>query len=88
MALSVHVGSILLEYTGGRAEVTAKGRDVAAVLVDLDRRYPGISFRVVDERGRIRPHVRLFLDQTLVVSPSEPVPAGATLHILGALSGG
>lgn len=90
--LTVRIGSILHAYTDGAsevpAEVPAEGADVGAVLDDLDRRHPGIAFRVVDERGRIRPHVKLFLDQALVTSLSQPVPAGATLHILGALSGG
>ncbi|MEX1025236.1 MAG: MoaD/ThiS family protein [Planctomycetota bacterium] len=88
MELTVHVGSILFEYTGGRSELVVEGSDVAEALADLDRKYPGIRFRIVDERGAIRPHVRLFLDQSLVEDLGVRLRAGATLHVLGALSGG
>ena len=58
------------------------------MLRSLDEKLPGIAFRVVDERGEIRPHVKLFVDSALVKKVSEPVSESQTLHILGALSGG
>ena len=84
----VHVGSMLHSYTGSRSRVEASGRTVRAVLDDLDERYPGIKFRVVDEQSRIRPHVKMFVGQEPVRKLSHAVTADDELHILAALSGG
>lgn len=84
----VRVGSILFDYTGGRARVEARGRTVAAVLDDLEQRHPGVRFRIVDEQGKIRPHIRLFLDQSPVKDLARPVGDATELHVLAALSGG
>lgn len=86
--MKVHVGSVLYDYTGGASELSAKGRTVAAVLDDLERRHPGIRFRVVDEQERIRPHMRLFLDETPVRDLEQATGSARVLHVLGALSGG
>ena len=47
----------LARYTAGRREMEAEGRTLAAVFADLDRRHPGLRFRIVDEQGAIRPHI-------------------------------
>lgn len=84
----VHVGSVLHGYTGGRARVEARGASVAAVLDDLERRYPGLRFRVVDEQGRVRAHMRLYLGTEPVRELGQRVGERDELHVLGALSGG
>ncbi len=85
--MRVTIPSPLLSYTG-RREVTAEGDTVADVLRDLDRQFPGLRFRMVDEQDRIRQHMRLFLDAREIREPASPLPADATLHIVQALSGG
>jgi molybdopterin converting factor small subunit len=84
----VHVGSVLHEYTGGRADVEARGATVAAVFDDLERNFPGLRFRVIDEQDRIRPHMRLFLGNEPVADLARKVGARDELYVLGALSGG
>lgn len=84
----VHVGSVLHGYTGGRARVEARGTSVAAVLDDLERRYPGLRFRVIDEQGRVRTHMRLYLGTEPVRELGQRVSERDELHVLGALSGG
>jgi molybdopterin converting factor small subunit len=86
--MNVCVPSPLRTYTGGVSEVEAAGGSLGAVLEDLDRRYPGIRFRVVDEQDRIRPHVKFFVAGELVATLSAPVGDGAEVHIICALSGG
>lgn len=64
---------------------------VAEVLRALDEIAPGFSDYVLDERGALRPHVNLSLNDTLVIDRktlSDRVPEGATLFIFQALSGG
>ena len=84
----VHVGSVLYEYTGGRARVEANGATVAAVLDDLERRHPGLRFRVIDEQGCVRAHMRIFVGNEAISDLSRRVGARDELHVLGALSGG
>jgi molybdopterin converting factor small subunit len=85
--MKVLVPSPLLSYTG-RREVEASGATLAEVVADLDRRYPGIRFRMIDEQDRLRPHVRLFVngeqarDLAIALAPSDEV------QIVQALSGG
>jgi len=82
------VASPLRSYTEGRAVVEACGATVRELLADLDRHYPGIRFRMIDEQDRIRMHIRLYLDTTAVDSLDTPVERGQTLHLICALSGG
>ena len=88
MSCSVRVASPLRSYTGGVATVTADGTTVSELLADLDRRHPGMRFRMIDEQDRIRPHIRLFVNTTAVDSLGMPVRRGDTLHLICALSGG
>jgi sulfur-carrier protein len=85
--MRVTIPSPLLSYTAKR-EVEAEGATVAAVLQDLDRQFPGLRFRMVDEQDRIRQHMRVFVDAEEVRELGTSLPPGATLHIVQALSGG
>ena len=78
----------LAEYTAGRREVEAQGGTLAELLGDLDRRYPGIRFRVVDEQGAIRPHIKFFVDRELARSLELRLAPGAEVLVVAALSGG
>ena len=84
----VHVPTPLRAYTGERAEVEAAGSTMAALLEDLDQRFAGIRFRMVDEQDRIRQHIRMFVDGEMVREISHPVQPGQEIQILCALSGG
>jgi len=86
--ISVLIPSQLTSYTDGAARVQAAGTTVAGVLDDLDARYPGLKFRVVDEQDRVRRHMRIFIGQAETRSVSTPVGEGQELMIFGALSGG
>ncbi len=85
--MRVTIASPLLSYTG-RREVEAAGGTLAEVLRDLDRQFPGIRFRMIDEQDRIRPHMRMFVESTEVRDVDTPLEPSATLHIVQALSGG
>ncbi len=85
--MKVLVPSPLHSYTG-RAEVEATGATLDEVLRDLDRRHPGIRFRVVDEQGRMRPHVRFFVDGEQVFDLGRRLRPDESIQIVQALSGG
>jgi molybdopterin converting factor small subunit len=85
--MKVLIPSPLLSYTG-RAHVDADGATLGALLEDLDRQFPGIRFRMIDEQEQMRRHVRFFVngeatfDLGLAVRPTDEV------CIVQALSGG
>lgn len=85
--MRVLIPSALHPYTG-RPWVDAAGETVGAVLDDLDRQFPGIRFRMVDEQGRIRRHIRFFCRREMLFDLAAPLPADGELLIVQALSGG
>jgi molybdopterin converting factor small subunit len=86
--ITTRVASPLRSYTDGRSVVDATGSTVREVLADLDRRYPGMRFRMIDEQDRIRPHIRLYINTSPVEQLDRPITRGETLHLICALSGG
>jgi molybdopterin converting factor small subunit len=84
----VGIPTPLRSYSGGSDCVDATGSTVAELLADLDRRHPGLRFRVVDEQGRLRPHVRVFFNRTIVRDLDVPVSDGDEVALMQALSGG
>jgi molybdopterin converting factor small subunit len=78
----------LLSYTGQEREVEAAGATLGELLDDLDRRFPGIRFRLVDEQDALRPHMRVFVNHVKVRVLDVPLAPTDEIHILQALSGG
>lgn len=88
MTIRVRIPSQLRSYTDGEAEVVAEGASIDAALTDLDARYPGIRFRVIDEQGGVRQHMRLFANGSIARKIDLALADGDELMIVGALSGG
>ena len=85
---TVRVASPLRTYTAGAAQVSARGTSVSDILSDLERSHPGMRFRMIDEQDRIRPHIRIFINQREVASLDETLAAQVEVHLICALSGG
>jgi len=85
--MKVLIPSPLRSYTGA-AWVQAQGTTVGEVLVDLDRQFPGIRFRMVDEQDRMRHHVRFFVNAEQTFDLEHPLNGNDELLIVQALSGG
>jgi len=86
--MKVVVPSPLASYTGNRREVQAEGRTLALLLADLDRRYPGIRFRMVDEQEAIRAHIKIFVNREQARTLNRALAPGDEVLIVAALSGG
>lgn len=86
--VQVLIPSQLQSYTGGASRVEVQGATVAAALDDLDRQFPGIRFRVIDEQERIRRHMRIFVGQDRQFDIGRTLDEGDDVLIFGALSGG
>ena len=86
--MKVRIPTPLRSYTGGEANVQASGGTVGELLDDLDRQFPGIKFRVVDEQGRMRQHMVVWLDGERCRELSAGVEGQDELVLMQALSGG
>ena len=86
--IRVLIPSQLHSYSGGLSRVEAEGLTVGAVLDDLDRQFPGLKFRVIDEQSRIRRHMRIFIGRDAARDVAAPLRDGDEVMIAGALSGG
>lgn len=85
--MKVRIPSPLVSYTGA-GQVTATGATLRELLADLDRQYPGLRFRMIDEQERLRPHMRIFVNQQQARDLALPLKPGDTVQIIQALSGG
>jgi sulfur-carrier protein len=85
--MKVLIATPLRSYTKA-ATVEAAGATLGDVLADLDRRYPGIRFRMIDEQDRVRAHMRIFVDGDQVFDLQTPIGPGSDVQIVQALSGG
>jgi sulfur-carrier protein len=85
--MQVIIPGPLLSYTN-RREVEADGATLAEVLEDLERQYPGLRFRVIDEQGRMRAHMRFFVNGEQVFDIGHALRRGDAVQIIQALSGG
>ncbi|HLX25066.1 MAG TPA: MoaD/ThiS family protein [Usitatibacter sp.] len=86
--MKVLLPSPLVSYTSGKREVEASGATLAELLSDLDRQYPGIRFRVIDEQDAVRPHIRFFVNRSLVRSLGVALAPEDEVLVVAALSGG
>ena len=78
----------LRDYTANAATVSADGSTLGSLLADLDRRFPGLRFRIIDEQGRIRRHIKFFVDGVQANDLNPTLDSATEVMIVCALSGG
>ncbi len=91
MSVSVRVPTILRSYTGGESEVSAEGSTLAEVLDDLEASYAGIRGRVLDDNGRLRRFVNVYVgneDVRFLDDLATPTPDGVQVSVIPAVAGG
>jgi molybdopterin synthase sulfur carrier subunit len=91
MSASVRIPTILRSYTGGRAEVPAEDSTLAEVLQSLEKNHAGISARVLDDTGKLRRFVNVYVnddDVRFSEGLDTVVPDGASISIIPAVAGG
>jgi sulfur-carrier protein len=86
--MNVRIPSPLRSYTGNATVVHANGNTLHDVLRDLDGQFPGLCFRVVDEQGNLRKHMRVFVNDEMTRDLSSAVSETDEITLLQALSGG
>jgi sulfur-carrier protein len=86
----VRIPSALRIYTRGQDEILLDASDLAVLILRLEDAFPGIRDRIVDETGRSRQYVNLFVNEELVRGPltSVHLSPGDAVHILPSVAGG
>lgn len=91
MSVNVRIPTILRTYTGGQAEVPAEGATLAEVLADLEKNHQGIAARVLDDTGKLRRFVNVYVnddDVRFAEGLATATPDGVGISIIPAVAGG
>ncbi len=91
MSVAVKVPTILRTYTGGASDVTVDGATLSDAIASLDAQFPGIGARVLDENGRLRRLVNVYVnddDVRFLEDLQTPTPDGTNISIIPAVAGG
>ena len=86
--MRLRIPTPLRSYTEGAKEVDVEGATVDELLRALDERFPGIRFRVVDEQGRLRKHMKVFVNEESVRDLDSALEPTDYVTLMQALSGG
>ena len=91
MPITVRLPGALRDATGGVTKLEASGRTLGDVIADIDRRHPGFRGRVLDETGRLRAYVNVYIgedDARTKGGIDAPVPEGSEVMVIPAMAGG
>jgi sulfur-carrier protein len=91
MSVNVRIPTILRTYTGGQAEVPAEGGTLAEVIKSLEANHPGIAARILDDQGKLRRFVNVYVnddDVRFAEGLETATPQGAGVSIIPAVAGG
>lgn len=91
MSIRVRVPTPLRKFTSGADEVDAQGSSVAAVVDDLEKKFPGIKERICDETGKIRRFVNVYVngdDIRFLQNLETALKEGDSISIVPAIAGG
>jgi molybdopterin converting factor small subunit len=91
MSVSVRVPTILRTYTDGESEVSAEGTNLGEVLDHLDSNYSGIKGRILDDDGKLRRFVNVYVgndDVRFLDDLATPTPDGTQISVIPAVAGG
>jgi molybdopterin converting factor small subunit len=91
MSVSVRIPTILRSYTSGSAEVSAQSGTLREVIAGLDTAYPGLGGRILDDSGKLRRFINVYVgeeDVRFAAGLDTPVPTGAQVSVIPAVAGG
>ncbi len=86
--MKVIIPDVLQSYTDRQRIVEAGGRDLNALFDQMDGRFPGMRFRVINELDKLRPHIKVFVNRELVRDLDTRLGRDDEIQIVQALSGG
>jgi molybdopterin synthase sulfur carrier subunit len=91
MAVLVRIPTPLRSLTKGQAEVQVAADNVADLIEDLEKQFPGIKERLVDEGGEVRRFINFYIneeDVRFLQGSQTVIKAGDQVSIVPAIAGG
>jgi len=91
MAVLVRIPTPLRSLTKGSAEVQATGGSVADVIGDLERQFPGLRERLLDEAGELRRFINVYVNEEdirFLEGNKTGLKDGDQVSIVPAIAGG
>lgn len=91
MSVRVRVPTPLRKFTQGSDEVDASGDTVLAMLDDLEQNHPGIKERIMDDSGKVRRFVNVYVngdDIRFLKNVDTALKDGDNISIVPAIAGG
>jgi molybdopterin synthase sulfur carrier subunit len=91
VSINVRIPTILRTYTNDQSQVSASGANLSEVIESLESDYPGIKARVIDETGKLRRFVNIYVaeeDVRFADGLNTATPAGTQVSIIPAVAGG
>jgi len=89
--VEVYVPYPLRGLTNGIGTVELQAADLGQAIAELNRRFPGLAYRILDDQGRLRRFVNAFVNDQPVshLSPNDvTLRAGDVVTILPSVAGG
>jgi molybdopterin synthase sulfur carrier subunit len=91
MPVTVRIPTPLRAVTKGNADVQAKGDTVEDVIGDLERQFPGLRERLVDDTGELRRFINVYVNQEdirFLDNKATALKDGDEVAIVPAIAGG
>ena len=91
MPVLVRIPTPLRSITKGQSEVQATGDTVAGLVDDLDRQFPGLRERLVDESGELRRFINIYVNEEdirFLQGKKTALKEGDAVSIVPAIAGG
>ncbi|MBI2822756.1 MAG: MoaD/ThiS family protein [Acidobacteria bacterium] len=91
MPVLVRIPTPLRRVTNGVAEVQAKGSDVAGLIEDLERQFPGLRERLLEDGGEVRRFINIYVNEEdirFLEGAKTPLKDGDEVSIVPAIAGG
>ena len=89
-AIDVRIPTILRPYTKDAKVVQVEGSSLTAVISDLDRQFPGLADRLLED-GALRRFINIYVndeDVRFLGGLEAPLKDGDSVTILPAVAGG
>lgn len=91
MAIKVRIPTPLQKFTKDKVEVEAQGKDIQALLEDMEKSFPGIKERLCDEKGKLRRFINIYVNEEdirFLQMDKTPLKDGDEVSIIPAIAGG
>jgi sulfur-carrier protein len=91
MPVLVRIPTPLRTLTKGNAEIQAKGDTIDSVVADLERQFPGLKERLLDETGELRRFINIYVNQEdirFLQAKKTTLKDGDEVSIVPAIAGG